>query len=193
MTARWAFFVIAAVSASAGVKEAVAYLEVEVPRWKAENKCYSCHNNGDGARALLLAGRRRGPALEDTLQFLRDPKKWPQDLAPLALIQYTNALAASGADIHVAAQRIAAAQKPDGHWEMDAEAAAGSPATYGPVLGTVLAREILLQAKLDAQRATQWLEQQKVAHPMDLAALVLAFHRKLDVDRLAAMQAKDGS
>ena len=30
---------------------AVAFLAAEVPRWFRENKCYSCHNNGDAARA----------------------------------------------------------------------------------------------------------------------------------------------
>jgi len=37
---------------------AVAYLTAEVPRWRREHPCYSCHNNGDAARALIAAGRR---------------------------------------------------------------------------------------------------------------------------------------
>ena len=86
------------VASLAGVKEAVAYLEDEVPRWKSENGCYSCHNNGDGARALLLAGSR-GTAVADTLTFLRDPSKWVgKDGKPdtLALVQYARSLAAAG-------------------------------------------------------------------------------------------------
>ena len=35
--------------------KALAYLAIEVPRWSSEHKCFSCHNNGDGARALYLA------------------------------------------------------------------------------------------------------------------------------------------
>ena len=34
---------------------AVKYLAHEVPRWRAEEGCYSCHNNGDAARALMAA------------------------------------------------------------------------------------------------------------------------------------------
>ena len=51
---------------------AVAFLSREVPRWKRENDCYSCHNNGDAARALIVAkqrghdiGRDRGAARND--------------------------------------------------------------------------------------------------------------------------------
>ena len=192
--------VILLVSCIGGVKEAVAYLEVEVPRWKAENGCYSCHNNGDATKALLLAGVR-GAAVADTLQFLRDPAKWSgkdgkQD--PLALVQYASALVAageSGMTLQAALRRIVAMQKSDGHWEMDAEAAAGSPVTYGPVLGTVLARDLLQRGDfaIAVRAATNWIESQKAEHPMDLAALVIGLHRKEDVKRLAEMQAKDGS
>ena len=31
---------------------AVRYLAGEVPKWPVNNKCFSCHNNGDAARAL---------------------------------------------------------------------------------------------------------------------------------------------
>ena len=37
--------------------KAVAFLSAEVPRWSRENHCYSCHNNGDAARALYEASR----------------------------------------------------------------------------------------------------------------------------------------
>ena len=186
-------------SSVAGVKEAVAYLEVEVPRWKAENGCYSCHNNGDAARALLHAGVR-GPAVADTLKFLRDPDKWSGKDGkpdPLALVQYASALVAAGVGTpQVVLRRVVAMQKPDGHWEMDAEAAAGSPVTYGPVLGTVLARDLLVRGNFDtaaARAATHWLETQKAEHPMDIAALVMGLRRTADVKRLVALQAKDGS
>ena len=58
---------------------AVAFLAREVPRWKTENDCYSCHNNGDAARALIVAtarGHAVGDALDDTLAWLRQPQKW---------------------------------------------------------------------------------------------------------------------
>jgi hypothetical protein len=34
---------------------AVAFLGREVPEWSRKNECFSCHNNGDAARALYLA------------------------------------------------------------------------------------------------------------------------------------------
>ena len=44
--------------APAGAEErAVAHLAREVPRWAKKNRCYSCHNNGDAARALYTAVR----------------------------------------------------------------------------------------------------------------------------------------
>src|SRR5687767_2533952 len=59
---------------------AVAYLVREVPAWSRDNGCFSCHNNGDGARALFLAARggHRVPAkaLADTMAWLRRPAEW---------------------------------------------------------------------------------------------------------------------
>jgi hypothetical protein len=200
---RFAHLLLVVVPAFAGVKEAVAYLEAEVPSWKPQNGCYSCHNNGDGARAVLVASGAQNPAVADTLRFLRDPGKWPKDLAPLALVQFANALFASGesgAPFRQAVEQFASKQKADGHFEMDAEAAAGSPVTYGPVLGTVIARDLLMRgdgAKAYAKRiqdATAWLAARRgVEHPMDIAALILALNRKPDIDKLIAMQGKDGS
>src|SRR4051794_4492104 len=61
-------------------QRALAYLNVEVPRWHAENHCYSCHNNGDGARAML-AGKKAGfivpeASLADTQLWLDQPENW---------------------------------------------------------------------------------------------------------------------
>ena len=58
---------------------AVAFLIREVPKWKTENDCYSCHNNGDAARALIVAaskGHEVGAAMDDTLAWLRQPSRW---------------------------------------------------------------------------------------------------------------------
>src|SRR5712691_11643796 len=59
---------------------ALAYLAREVPRWSAENKCFSCHNNGDAARALYTAARLSYPlppkALTDTTDWLTQPQSW---------------------------------------------------------------------------------------------------------------------
>ncbi len=83
---------------------AIDYLAREVPRWQPENHCFSCHNNGDAARALLLA-KARGydvppGALADTLEWLRKPAAWDDAHAnpgfsdrKLARIQFSAALA----------------------------------------------------------------------------------------------------
>src|SRR5687767_1042637 len=58
---------------------AVAFLEREVPRWRREHPCYSCHNNGDAARALIAAARRglnTPETLADTLKWLSEPRRW---------------------------------------------------------------------------------------------------------------------
>ena len=34
-------------------RRSLSFLRREVPRWNRENRCFSCHNNGDGARALF--------------------------------------------------------------------------------------------------------------------------------------------
>src|SRR4051794_38197216 len=36
---------------------AIHYLAREVPAWNREHHCFSCHNNGDAARALYAATR----------------------------------------------------------------------------------------------------------------------------------------
>ena len=47
---------------------AVGFLSHEVPKWSRENHCYSCHNNGDAARALYEA------AAPD---IASPPRRWP--------------------------------------------------------------------------------------------------------------------
>ena len=64
------------------ISRAVGYLVKEVPKWKAQHPCYSCHNNGDAARALLAAAAKGydiGTSLDDTLAFLKQPAKWDQN------------------------------------------------------------------------------------------------------------------
>src|SRR5204862_6200405 len=67
-------------SGVAAEARAVEYLKQEVPAWSRENGCYSCHNNGDGARALYAASRKgyRLPAqvLADTTAWIAQPHRW---------------------------------------------------------------------------------------------------------------------
>src|SRR5580700_486419 len=83
---------------------AINYLVREVPRWSKENGCFSCHSNGDGARALYVAQQAgyRVPksALADTTRWLLAPAGWDHNRAnpafgdkKLARIQFAAALA----------------------------------------------------------------------------------------------------
>src|SRR6476646_6475955 len=64
-------------------ERALGYLAREVPKWSAENHCYSCRHNGDGARALFTAQRlgERVPkqALADTSAWLLKPEGWDKN------------------------------------------------------------------------------------------------------------------
>jgi hypothetical protein len=191
--------VTAALAEAAGsieaIKRAEDYLAREVPRWRTENGCYSCHNNGDGARALLLAGRGRDIA--DTLAFLRKPSEWGEE-KPLARLQFASTLAAAGESLEEAAALVAEGQLGDGHWKVDEETAPGSPVTYGPFLGTWLARQLLHQTgaaayKSAVARADQWLQSAKPRYPVDLAAIVWALGRQGDIAALLKLQAPSGS
>src|SRR5437660_2958876 len=61
---------------------AVQFLKREVPAWSRNNGCFSCHNNGDGARALYAAMRKgyRVPVrvLADTTDWVGQPDRWEQ-------------------------------------------------------------------------------------------------------------------
>ena len=186
---------------------AVAFLIREVPAWKAENDCYSCHNNGDAARALIAAAARGfsvGTAMDDTLDWLRKPGGWNKnkttggiDDKPLARIQFASALRmaadtgrASHQALAEAAQIVAADQKPDGSWQLDSSQSLGSPATYGTTLATAAARRTLAaSARADVQpaldKADAWLRSAKVDTVIDAAAVVLALEHTDDVRAVA--------
>src|SRR5262249_30118388 len=146
-------------------QRALAYLAREVPRWARENKCYSCHNNGDAARALYVAVRVSHPvpmnALDDTSRWLERPQQWdhnggegPYSDKKLARIQFAAALL-TALDAGLvkdrqalvrAAQLVVEQQEKDGSWQVDAFGAIGSPVTYGSCLATYQARRILQSA-----------------------------------------------
>jgi hypothetical protein len=175
---------------------AVGYLTAEVPRWRREHPCYSCHNNGDAARALIAAARRGHPlngALDDTLTWLQHPERWDAvavgggvDDKPLAHIQFAGALAsavdaglAPRSALDAAARIVAADQQADGSWTLDSSQSVGSPATYGTALATWSARRTLRQAGGPAlapaiERADRWLRAVATPNVLDSAALVLA-------------------
>jgi squalene cyclase len=194
--------------------KAVEYLSRETPRWSKENGCYSCHNNGDAARALYAAMARgyRVPAeaLRDSSEWLRAPAKWDHNRVnpafsdkKLARIQFAGALAEaySAGVIRDRAALIAAAeallpyQEQDGSWQVDAGSAAGSPVTYGSALSTYMARRTLEMAGLTkaGARAEQWLRESRPHSILDAAASLLAIPSRRDcLDLILRSQTSDG-
>lgn len=188
---------------AAVIGKGVDYLKVEVPKWKAEHPCYSCHNNGDAARALLVAaakGHDIGTSLDDTLSFLKQPSRWDQNKAPdgfddkqLARIQFASALAvaerhgkAASTDLEAAAKLLTADQKPDGSWQLDDSQSLGSPATYGTILATWSARATLISSGMQPDnftivQADRWIRGITVENVLDASATILALELASDV------------
>src|SRR5437016_6055501 len=189
--------VLAAATAYAQAEaRATGYLVVEVPRWARENHCFSCHNNGDGARALYVAARLGylvpDAALADTAKWLLKPEKWDNNGGnpgfsdkKLARIQFAAALseayvsgAIPGPALREAAASLIPYQEADGSWQVDA-GAVGSPATYGTSLATCMARLTLEKAdaagfKDSIARADAWFLANKPRSVLDAAAALLA-------------------
>ena len=178
---------------------ALAFLVVEVPRWSREHRCFSCHNDGDGARALYSAVRlgRVVPAgaTLDVDRWLGRPEAWDKDNGGdgpfsdkgLARIQFTSALALgveSGriqdrSALDRAADRLARDQAADGSWILEGPDTVGSPVTYGRALATWSARESLRisnpsrhRAAID--RADAWLGRRPIETVMDASTVLLA-------------------
>ena len=199
---------IAAVYAQRPTAEtaAVAYLSVEVPRWRMEHPCYSCHNNGDATRALIAASRRglmgdraAEGRLDETLAWLRMPERWAlnsedggvKDL-PLARIQFGSALQmlvdAGRADrtaLDRAAALILADQRADGAWPIAASGAVGSPAAYGTTLATAAARRVLAGSTRDLARAAvgradDWLRRVRPESVLDASGVLFGLERATD-------------
>jgi hypothetical protein len=190
-------------------EKALAYLAREVPAWAAENKCYSCHNNGDAARALYTATRLGysvpARALADTTRWLSQPDRWKHNGGEgkfndkkLAAIQFAAALADAieagrvkeRKALRRAAKLVAGHQEKDGSWKIGAEANLGSPATYGARLATVMARRTLLRAdarryRRAVARADAWLRKVPVKNVMDAAAVLLGLAGAKDRPALA--------
>ena len=185
------------------IARGVGYLAKEVPKWKAEHPCYSCHNNGDATRALLVASAKGydiGTSLDDTLTFLKQPAKWDQNKAPdgfddkqLARVQFASALAvaerhgkAASTDLDQAAKLLVADQKADGSWTLDQSQSIASPATYGTIIATWSARTTLIASGMQPDHFTivaadRWIRGLVPENVIDAAATVLALEHASDV------------
>jgi hypothetical protein len=177
---------------------AVAYLAREVPRWSRGNHCYSCHNNGDAARALYTAARAGIPvpagAMADTTAWLGRPASWDHNggdgpfsdkhlarvvfTATLATAVQTEAIGDRGVLLR-AAERLALDQAGDGSWPLEGEDSLGSPAAYSRPLATYLARASLaatdpVRFRAAIARADGWLSNRKMVTITDAAVGLLA-------------------
>jgi hypothetical protein len=192
-------------------QRAVEYLVQEVPRWQRENHCFSCHNNGDAARALFAA-RRVGytvpeGALADTTEWLLQPERWDEvhgspaaSDKKLARIQFAAALAEAwragvtrdrkvllqAADLLLKLQEADGASL--GAWLVDTGGLPGAPATYGAALATYLARRTLETAgesrfAAAIAGANRWLTAAKPENLLDAAAMLLALPQSAEVRR----------
>jgi hypothetical protein len=179
-------------------RRAVGFLAREAPRWRVENGCFSCHNNGDASRALLAAGRGLDPA---TLDFLRRPARW-KDNGPdeeysdrrLAALQFAFALSELG-DVDAlrrAAPLVRELVGPDGSVALEDGGLPGSPVTYGRTLSTAVARRVLAKAGEPVERLDAWLRARRPSGPLDAAALLLVEERRDCVELLRETQTSDG-
>ncbi|MEQ8786433.1 MAG: hypothetical protein RIC55_09040 [Pirellulaceae bacterium] len=194
------------------VARGVAFLAREVPQWRVDNKCYSCHNNGDAARALMRA-RKQGvrfeqDALANTLTWLRRPDAWRHNGGEgefndrrLAAIQFGAALTTAHQTgllrettaLRRAAALVADQQQTDGRWQIDSPPTIGSPATYGTALATASALRLLIAAD-DAKfqepitRAKGWLRKFEPKNTPDTAGVLLGLAGDDDPAALAQRQ-----
>jgi len=188
--------------AAAAEARAVEFLKREVPAWSRDNGCFSCHNNGDAARALFAAARKghRIPArvLADTTAWVTRPDRWEHNKGDpgfsdkrLANIQFAaSLLAASEAGkvkdrrpLQEAARKVAADQDADGTWPVELQNAVGSPATYGTTLATYMALKTLQDADPTGaseaiRKAEAWLRRARPGNVLAAATLLLAETRE---------------
>jgi hypothetical protein len=199
-------------------QRAIRYLSAEVPKWAGENKCYSCHNNGDGARALYAAicmGYDVAPAaLADTTKWLLTPAEWDKGRVDasisdkkLARIQFAASLVLAldagriedRRPLNSAAEGMVRDQAPDGSWQIDGENSVGSPVTYGAALATMMSLKTLERAESSRfasaiTKATQWLSVTEPANTLDAAAIFFAIpgRREALFKRIAQAQTARG-
>ena len=185
-------------------QRAVDFLSAEVPKWQHENGCFSCHNNGDAARALYAAARRGyavpQEALAGTTKWLADPAGWDHNPgtpgfnnARLARIQFAAALADAVAGgfaprtaLAAGARVVSRDQDSTGAWKIDTGGAPGAPATYGTALATYMSRRVL-EASGPAEfagaiaKADRYLESARPENVLDGAAILVALPRSAAV------------
>lgn len=176
----------------------VQFLQREVPAWHRDNGCFSCHNNGDAARALYRASRLGyalpKKTLADTTRWVSQPDRWDHNQGDpgvsdlrLADLQFAATLTAAresgiritSSAMHAAGARLLKGQATDGSWPVDEGNAVGSPATHGTALATLVAFQTL--NAMDSERfsdarikAKSWLERLPIRSVIDASVVLLA-------------------
>jgi hypothetical protein len=182
--------------------KAIQFLAREVPAWSRENGCYSCHNNGDGARALYAAAqagyRLPSEALADTTAWVKQPERWEHNKGDpgfsdqiLADIQFAASLLAANdarrvrdeSAMRSAATKLIANQAADGSWPVEPQNPVGSPTTFGTALATFMAwQTVARSSEPQARRATaaaeRWLRSVKPVTVPNAAVVLLVAERK---------------
>jgi hypothetical protein len=184
---------------------ALAFLAREVPSWSVKHKCYSCHNNGDAAKALYQAVRLSYPvpaeALTDTTRWLSLPGSWDENkgdpafsdkaLARIhfaaALSEAMNAKLVKDREVLIEAARLVVEhQQSDGSWKVEQPGNIGSPVTYGACLATAIARQTLHKAdgfSKEIARADDWLRKARAENVLDAAGILIGLEKYGDAER----------
>jgi len=193
------------------VKRAVTYLTAEVEAWNQGHTCYSCHNNGDAIRALLVTEQRGfqvdSAQLRTTVDWLRRPREWSKNGPDgefndrrLARLQFASALAAAelqrespGRPLQTTAEMLQGDLDPEGSWFSEQIGTIGSPITYGRFLATAQLRSILLQAdsahfSQDVSRINQWLRTSQPKSVLNAAAVLWAMSKDTHPDAAGQRQ-----
>lgn len=178
--------------------KAIGFLVREVPAWSRSNGCFSCHNNGDAARALYAASRKGYAvpqiALSETTAWVREPNKWELNKGDpgfndrtLATVQFASSLLAAFESEAVsdreslveAARKLITHQARDGAFRIEPDSALGSPTTWGTVLTTSMAIKVLKREGSDksieaSRRAERWLSGVKANDVLNTATLIMS-------------------
>ena len=180
-------------------QNAVAFLRSEVPARSREKHCFSCHNNGDAARALLHAARSGldvpDAALADTARWLIKPEGWEHNGGEgpfvdkrLARVAFTAALATAFSTgritdpkpVVAAAGALALDQAADGSWPLEGEDATECASHVRPAPGHPAGAQSLATAdparfRSAIARADNWLLARKVQNVTDASIILMAF------------------
>jgi hypothetical protein len=174
------------------------FLTRELAQWHAEERCASCHHDGDAARVLWsfdagFDALREARLAEHRHRLLRsslwcDPQADPRFRDErLALVQRAAALHAAlarGARLDVGAmeslfEALRAEQEEPGCWLGSTTTGLGGPVTYGPFLATAVALGAL-DERVDAasvaavRRGRAWLANATPSATMEHAAVAWA-------------------